>query len=86
MGLVLIILATAAIAACGSSGSTIAHNSSLTRAVFRVVDPVWYAIGMRAYSPDLRERIAHLEQTVAELKLRIEELTKELTEFRRQFQ
>jgi uncharacterized protein len=34
----------------------------------------------------LRDRIAHLEQSVAELKSRIEELTQELTDFRRQFQ
>lgn len=36
--------------------------------------------------PDLHERIAHLEQQVADLKSRIEELTRELTDFRRQFQ
>lgn len=36
--------------------------------------------------PDLRERVALLEQTVAELKSRVEELTRELTDFRRQFQ
>ena len=35
---------------------------------------------------DLRDRIALLEQTVAELKSQIEELTRELTDFRRQFQ
>ena len=35
---------------------------------------------------DLRERIAHLEQVVVELRSRIEELTRELAEFRRQFQ
>ena len=35
---------------------------------------------------DLRDRIAQLEQTVAELKSRIEELSQELSEFRRQFQ
>jgi uncharacterized protein YceH (UPF0502 family) len=35
---------------------------------------------------DLRHRITHLEQTVAELNARIEELARELTEFRRQFQ
>jgi uncharacterized protein YceH (UPF0502 family) len=35
---------------------------------------------------DLRDRIAHLEQNVAELRSRVEELTQELTEFRRQFQ
>lgn len=35
---------------------------------------------------DLRDRIALLEQNVAELKSRVEELTQELTEFRRQFQ
>jgi uncharacterized protein len=35
---------------------------------------------------DLRDRIAHLEQEVAALKSRIEELTRELTDFRRQFQ
>ncbi len=35
---------------------------------------------------DLSDRIAYLEQTVAELKSRIEELTRELTDFRRQFQ
>jgi uncharacterized protein YceH (UPF0502 family) len=35
---------------------------------------------------DLRDRIAHLEQSVAELRSKIEELTQELAEFRRQFQ
>jgi hypothetical protein len=35
---------------------------------------------------DLRDRIAHLEQDVAELRSKIEELTRELTDFRRQFQ
>ncbi len=35
---------------------------------------------------DLRDRIALLEQNVAELKSRVEELTQELAEFRRQFQ
>ncbi len=35
---------------------------------------------------DLRERIALLEQNVAELKSKIEQLTQQLTDFRRQFQ
>ncbi len=35
---------------------------------------------------DLRERIALLEENVSELRSKIEELTRELTEFRRQFQ
>ena len=35
---------------------------------------------------DLRDRVEQLEQTVAELKSQIEDLTRELTDFRRQFQ
>jgi len=36
--------------------------------------------------PDLSERVTQLEQTVAELRSRIEDLSQELIEFRRQFQ
>jgi len=44
------------------------------------------ATGGASPDSDLGDRIAHLEQTVAELKSRIEDLTRELTDFRRQFQ
>jgi hypothetical protein len=49
----------------------------------------WPNPGSQTTAPldsDLHDRVAQLEQTVSELKSRIEELTKELTDFRRQFQ
>jgi len=42
--------------------------------------------GSGSNDSDLRERVAQLEQTVTDLRSRIEELTRELGEFRRQFQ
>jgi uncharacterized protein len=42
--------------------------------------------GISPPESDLRQRIVHLEQNVAELRSKIEELTRELTDFRRQFQ
>ncbi len=44
------------------------------------------ATGGSAPDSDLLDRIALLEQNVVELRSRIDELTRELTEFRRQFQ
>jgi uncharacterized protein YceH (UPF0502 family) len=44
------------------------------------------ASGSSPAESDLRDRVTHLEKTMAELRSRIEELTRELTEFRRQFQ
>ena len=48
--------------------------------------PTASAVTGAALDSDLRDRIALLEKTVAELKSQVEDLTRELTEFRRQFQ
>ena len=59
-----------------------------TRGVRPSVGLTWASETPATASPDsdLRDRIAHLEQEVAELKSRIEDLTRELADFRRQFQ